>query len=242
MGDDDAEFIELWNPTTHAVNLRGAKFTAGLSYDFPDNRDAPLAPGGRLVLCASQYNFQVRYGIEIPVAGVYFDRLGNDGDTLTLATSANVPLITMHYDDNAPWFDAADGGGYSLVLANRTPGANYDSALNWRASTAAGGNPGTDDTTLFPGGDLLAYALAANSLPALTRQLDGSLLFTFLRTPAADAVEYAVETSDTLAAWLTTEATLVSQARQPNGSVLMTWLIPGTVEPTKFARLRVTLR
>src|SRR5262249_3364676 len=38
QGDDDAEFVELWNPTAHAVNLRGAKFTAGLGYDFPDNR------------------------------------------------------------------------------------------------------------------------------------------------------------------------------------------------------------
>ncbi len=39
QGDDDSEFIELWNPTTHAVNLRGAKFIAGIDYVFPDNRD-----------------------------------------------------------------------------------------------------------------------------------------------------------------------------------------------------------
>ncbi len=240
MGDDDAEFIELWNPTTHAVNLRGAKFTAGLSYDFPDNRDVPLAPGGRLVLTASQYNFQLRYGIEIPIAGVYFNRLGNDGDTLALATSVNVPLISMHYDDTAPWPEGADGGGYSLVLANRTPGANYNSAINWRASIAVGGNPGADDTTVFPGGDLFAYALVA--LPNLTRQPDGSMRFSYRCPPAADAVEYTVETSDTLATWLPTEAALLSQTRQPDGSVLMTWNIPATALPNKFARLRVTLR
>ena len=199
-----------------------------------------MPPGGRLVLCASQYNFQLRYGINIPVAGVYFNRLGNDGDTLALSTSVNVPLISMHYDDNAPWPDSADSGGYSLVLANRTPGANYSSAINWRASIAAGGNPGTDDTVVFPGGDLLTYALV--TLPTLTRQPDGSARFAYRCPPAADAVEYTVETSDTLATWLTSEAALLSQTRQLDGSVLMTWNIPATALPTKFARLRVTLR
>jgi hypothetical protein len=46
QGDDDSEFIELWNPTTHAVNLRGTKFTTGIGYDFPDNRDT-LTRAGR---------------------------------------------------------------------------------------------------------------------------------------------------------------------------------------------------
>ena len=60
MGDDDSEFIELWNRTAHAVNLRGAKFTAGIDYAFPHNRDVPLAPGGRLVLVASLYTATAR--------------------------------------------------------------------------------------------------------------------------------------------------------------------------------------
>ena len=94
----------------------------------------------------------------------------------------------------------------------------------------------------YPGGDLLAYALAANSLPTIARQPDGSMLFSYRCPPAADAVGYAVETSDTLTTWLTTEASFLSQTRQLDGSVLMTWTIPGSAAPTKFARLRVTLR
>ncbi len=254
LGDDDAEFIELWNPTTHAVNLRGAKFTAGLSYDFPDNRDVPLAPGGRLVLAASQYNFQLRYGLSIPVAGVYFNRLGNDGDTLTLATAALAPLISLHYTDLAPWPETADGNGYSLVLADRTAPT---AATSWRTSTATGGNPGTTDATTFTGTPLAEadadglkmlaeYFLFTSDTNGASgpssliagRTADGRATLAFPRRLSADDLTYLVEVSPDLATW-STATTRTAHVNNGNGTATETWTA-NTAAPAQFIRLRVT--
>jgi len=39
-----AEFVELVNLSSRAINLRGARFLEGITYSFPDNRDTLLAP------------------------------------------------------------------------------------------------------------------------------------------------------------------------------------------------------
>lgn len=254
QGDDDSEFLELWNPTSHAANLRGAKFTAGIGYDFPDNRDVPLAPGGRLVLAASLYAFQVRYGIDLPVAGVYFDRLGNDGDTLTLATAANTPLVSVHYGDVAPWPNSADGDGYSLVLTNPSaPGA----PASWRTSVASGGNPGASDGTSFTGNPLVDFdgdglvALVehflgtsdSNGASGLTtlvpgRAANGCATLSFSRRLSADDLLYAVEVSTDLATW-SPAATRTAHFNQGNGFATETWTANTPASP-QFVRVRVT--
>lgn len=252
-GDDDAEFIEIWNPTDHAVNLRGAKFTAGLSYDFPNNRDVPLAPGGRLVLASSLFDFQVRYGTTIPVFGVYFDRLGNDGDTLTLTTAANAPLFSLNYTDAAPWPDSADGDGYSLVL---TDPANPTAPISYRTSTASGGNPGGTDTgTPFAGAaladadhddlaSLLEHFLATsdqtNGLAAIThgRTVDGRATLTFTRRLSADDLRYSVKVSTDLVNWSAT-ATRASHINHGNGTATETWTA-NTPSAAQFIRVIVT--
>jgi hypothetical protein len=159
-----------------------------------------------------------------------------------VTTDGNVTSLNFTFNDVGAWPLEADGEGRTLVLANRTAGANYNSAANWRASAANGGNPGSDDTAAFPGGDLLTYALVGSEPPTFSRQPDGSLRLTHRRPLVADAIEYAVETCGTLDAWVSTEASLLSQILQPDGSVLMTWAIPSGGLPAKFARLRVTLR
>ncbi len=252
QGDDDSEFIELWNPTTHAVNLRGAKFTAGLSYDFPDNRDTMLAPGERIVLVSSLYNFQQRYGINIPVAGVYFDRLGNDGDTLTLATGSATELISLQFQDVAPWPETADGNGYSLVLANVAAPALSSS---WRTSIAVNGNPGTTDAAFPFTGTALADT-DKDGIPALLehffmtndtvsnrspltagRTLDGRLQVTFPRRLAADDLTLTVEVSADLSSW-TTAATRTAHINNGDGTATETWTADA-VENAQFIRLRV---
>jgi hypothetical protein len=236
------EFVEFTNLGTQAINLRNAHVTGGISFDFPDNRDVLLGPGQRVLIVENQLAFETRYGLGLPIAGVYRGALNNDGDALTVMTDGNVTSLNFTFNDAGAWPLEADGEGRTLVLANRTAGANYNSAANWRASTANGGNPGGDDTSAFPGGNLLTYALAGSEPPTLSRQPDGLLRLTHRRPLVADALEYAVETCGTLDTWVSTEATLLLQTLQPDGSVLMTWAIPGAGLPTKFVRLRVTLR
>ncbi len=252
QGDDDAEFIELWNRTTHAVNLRGAKFTAGLSYDFPDNRDVPLAPGGRLVLVASLYNFQLRHGINVPVAGVYFDRLGNDGDTLTLGTAAGAQLISLNYQDLAPWPNSADGDGYSLVLANA---ALPLEPASWRTSTALHGNPGTSDGTTFSGNALADadtdglpamcehFFATSDSIPngpPLTagRTLDGRATLSFPRRLSADDLTCTVEVSTDLVTWIA-DTSRTAHINHGNGTATETWTANAGAAQ-QFMRVRVT--
>lgn len=240
--DAAEEFIEFTNVGTQAINLRNAHVNGGATFDFPDNRDVLLAPGERLLIVENQLAFETRYGIGLPIAGVYRGSLSNDGDLITVFTDGNTQSLNFTFNDANPWPKEADGGGRTLVLANRAAGADYSSPLNWRASTTPGGNPAADDTAAFPGGDLLTYALAGITPPLLTRMPDGSMRLTHRRPAVADAVSYGIETSDTLATWFTTEATLLSQTVQLDGSVLMTWNIPPTALPSKFARVRVTLR
>ena len=254
QGDDDSEFIELLNPTSHAVNLRGARFTAGISYDFPDNRDIPLAPGQRLVLVASQFSFQQRYGIEIPITGVYFDRLGNDGDTLTLTTSGNAQLISLHYIDAAPWPDSADGDGYSLVLAN--PSAPT-AANSWRTSTNVNGTPGGTDSVRFLGDPLtdadhdglaaiLEHFLATSDtdgssgmsavIPGVTA--DGRATITFPRRLSSDDLVYTVEVSTDLNNW-TADVTRTSHINNGNDTATETWAADAA-DVRQFLCIRVT--
>ena len=251
QGDDDTEFLELWNPTSQAINLRGAKFTAGISYDFPDNRDVPLPPGGRLILSANLYAFQKRYGISVPVSGVYFDSLGNDGDTLTLSLGAT-PLISINYQDLAPWPDSADGDGYSLILAN--PAAPTLPA-SWRTSTAIHGNPGTSDTAFPFTGTPLADAdkdgipallehffstsdVIANSSPIVaSRTGDGRLQITFSRRLAADDLALNVEVSTELINW-TPATTRTAHINNGNNTATETWTAE-TASNSQFIRLRV---
>ena len=251
QGDDDAEFLELWNPKTHAINMRGAKFTAGISYDFPDNLDIPLPPGGRLILSGNLYAFQKRYGINVPVEGVYFDSLGNDGDTLTLALGAT-PLISINYQDVAPWPDSADGDGYSLVLANP---AAPTLATSWRTSTAINGNPTTSDTALPFTGSALADA-DNDGIPALlehffftsdttlnaspivaSRALDGRLQITFPRRLAADDLTVNVEVSTDLVNW-TADVTRTAHLNNGNTTATETWTA-NAASNAQFMRVRV---
>jgi hypothetical protein len=253
QGDDDSEFIELWNPTNRSINLRGAKFTAGISYDFPDNRDVPLAPGGRLILCASLYSFQQRYGIEIPVEGVYFDRLGNDGDTLTLSFGAT-QLLSLQYQDIAPWPQSADGDGYSLIL---TKSAAPTAAASWRTSTAVNGNPGATDTA-FPFTGTALADFDKDGIPALIEHFfgtsettpnplslipgiapDGKATITFTRRLAVDDLSYTVESTPDLALGWNTTATRTAEHNNGNGTVTETWTTPSSGQ-AQFLRVRVT--
>ncbi len=251
QGDDDAEFIELWNPKSYAINLRGAKFTAGISYDFPDNRDIVIPPGGRLILGGSMYSFQQRYGINLPVSGVYFDNLGNDGDTLTLSLDAT-PLFSLNYQDAAPWPDSADGDGYSLVLANP---AAPTLASSWRTSTAIHGNPAASDTA-FPFTGTALADLDGDGIPALTehffstsdavknsapitaaRTVDGRLQITFPRRLAADDLTLQVQVSTDLVNW-TTNTARTAHINNGNNTATETWTANAASSP-QFMRLRV---
>jgi hypothetical protein len=88
--------------------------------------------------------FAARYP-GVTVHGVYSGRLDNAGETLTLSQPLGGSLLSVSYQDLAPWPVAPDGFGFSVVPMNANSNPDPNSAMNWRASTASGGSPGSDD-------------------------------------------------------------------------------------------------
>jgi hypothetical protein len=253
-GSDATEFVELANLSKRAVNLRGARFTNGISYAFPDNRNVLLASGQRLVLVSDLFAFQQRYGLDVPVAGMYSGRLDNGGEQLTLVNASSNIITTLLYDGAHPWPVDADGGGYTLVLAH--PSLGTTNALAWRVSASPDGNPGGTDETVFsanPAVDsdqdglvaLVEYALgtsdsdASSGPDAVQARLDpfGHFVVTLSRNLRADDVRIWVEASPDLNHW--NSADLFSTRVNSNGTATETWGVTPTGYEQMFLRVRV---
>ena len=135
------EFVELKNVGLSSLSLAGAHFVQGIEYTFPNG--PALSPDSFIVLASNSGMFQKRYGFA--PTGEYNQQLDNGGERLTLVGVAGDTLLTVRYNDKAPWPEAADSGGYSLVAKNINGSGNPDSSDYWRASLNIHGSPGRDD-------------------------------------------------------------------------------------------------
>lgn len=254
---EDSEFIELSNVSSQAVNLRGASFREGVDFSFPSHRDCTLAPGQRLLLVSDLFQFQRRYGIDIPVAGIFSGRLNNAGEPLSLVSASGETIFRFTYGSGSPWPAGADGGGYSLVLARPELGLSDPAA--WRPSRLPGGNPGGDDRVRFmgtPGADgdmdglpsLLEYALGTRdddpaSGPGAVQAAFGpgpQVRLSFQRVADAEDVNVWVEASPDLTEWHLAQRT--STRATETGMIEEIWETSGGEAPSLFMRLRVRQR
>ena len=254
-GDDDTEFVELANLASRAVNLRGTRFTEGINYAFPDNRDTLLAPGRRLVLVKDLFHFQQRYGLDIPVTGTFGGNLSNGGERLTFNAASGEVVATFKYDVAAPWPPSADGGGYTLVLAHPQLGLHNPTA--WRISGSTNATPGASEATQFTGEPLadldqdglpalLEYALGTNDTDSfsgpgsITANFDAEtgLTLTFPRNLVGDDVSLRAEFSTDLVSW--TPANLKATRSVGDGTAMETWGVVQSDQPVLFLRVRVT--
>ena len=153
--DEVAEFIELFNRSSSAVDLFDPanpsntwKFTKGVDYTFPAGVSIP-AGAHILVVRTDPDIFRYVHGIPLTRAiyGPYTDALGNDGEKLELSMAGApepgfVPYIRtekVNFSDgshpvgNDPWPAGADGSiGYSL---QRYAAGDYgNDVANWLAA------------------------------------------------------------------------------------------------------------
>ncbi|MFM1768914.1 MAG: hypothetical protein RJA22_1443 [Verrucomicrobiota bacterium] len=142
LGGDEFEFLEWKNTGTRTLQLGGFTFTAGITFTFTNG--TALGPGQFLVLARNPAAFALKYP-GVPVHGAYAGGLANAGETLRLASPFGGTVVSVSYDDRAPWPLAADGHGFSLVPASAGAGPNTDDGARWRASRDPGGSPGADD-------------------------------------------------------------------------------------------------
>ena len=151
--DQSFQWIELQNTGTQQIDLRGAYFSDGIEFIFPQvsTPTTLLAPGARVILCENIGAFRLRYGpaLDAQTAGQFTGAFSNGGERITLRAVDGTVILNFSYSDAAPWPTDADGGGRSLVLMqpNSLPAPGV--AANWRASVAPGGSPGTGDSTTY---------------------------------------------------------------------------------------------
>ncbi len=150
-GSSDFEFVELLNFGPRGIDLGGLAFTTGIGFDFDESLSGrTIAPGERILLANNLAAFEMRYGIDHPVAGEFSGDLNNDGERLIITDSNGAVVLDLTYNDANLWPVSADGDGYSLVLINPDSEPDPNDPANWRTSTGSDGNPGTSDTLSYP--------------------------------------------------------------------------------------------
>jgi len=84
-GNDDDQYIELYNQGTNPVNLAGWQFTAGVTFTFPTN--ASIAPNGYVVIGKSTSELFSNYPNlnSANTYGNYSGKLSHEGERLALS-------------------------------------------------------------------------------------------------------------------------------------------------------------
>ncbi|MGK0190687.1 MAG: hypothetical protein ACI9R3_006517, partial [Verrucomicrobiales bacterium] len=261
---DQFEFIEFVNISNTTIDLSGIKFEAGATFTFPGG--LLLAAGARTVVVSDRAAFLMRYGagLESIIAGQFGadSNLANSGERILLLGVDSAPLKEFTYNDKAPWPEAADGDGFSLVLASPESAPDHNVAANWTTGVT-GGTPGAGENTSTFMGDPNAdndndgltafaeYALGtlesdSSSGPGVIQvRVDGGgdLRMTFPKNTAAGDVIYTVEISTNLNDWASGEmVSLVEEIPTAAGRSEVTYqsALPDATEV--YMRLRMTQR
>jgi hypothetical protein len=233
------EFLELYNFHPSAtLNLSGLKFDDGI--DFVFDGDVKLSSGARVLLVANRAAFESRNGKELPVVGEYSGKLNNGGEKLLLVVPSGVsihefefpksqmegrsivlidPLDQPDYANPANWGTGGDlegsPGGADTVDKDGDSDGLPD---NWELQYF--GDLGQAHENDFDGDGLknfLEYAMGSNpidpnsiNLPQVTVGDDGYFNLTFIRLVDASGLTYAVEYSEDLKIWQTSDDRITS--------------------------------
>ncbi|MGJ8697638.1 MAG: lamin tail domain-containing protein [Verrucomicrobiaceae bacterium] len=260
---ENTEFLELLNTGTRPVNLRNARFSLGITYDFPKDWDTIIHPNQRLVIVGSLYDMNQLHGLGLPIAGIHKGNFNNGGEQITLVDADSTILADLTYADLWPWPEAPDGDGPSLTLIQNGPLNSPDS---WRSSIAPNGTPGRNDNTTFTGNpladddgnglsNLLDHALgnslvASEAFPAITTVSfnDGTgpkdYLGVSYRANLTDPnLNFIIEVSPDLVNWTDgpTATQLAERVDQGDGTanIIMRSATPVSALPRQFIRLKV---
>ena len=138
-GNDDDQYIELYNKGTNTVNLSGWQFATGVTFTFPN---VSIAPNGYLVVARNMTNLFAKYpnlntGNTV---GNYSGKLSHNGELLELAqpetlygtNTIYVEEDEVTYGTGGRWGEWSSGGGSSLELID--PHSNHRLAANWADS------------------------------------------------------------------------------------------------------------
>jgi CotH kinase protein/Lamin Tail Domain len=138
-GNDDDQYIELYNKGTNTVDLAGWQFTSGVTFTFPST---VIVSNGYLVVARNMTNLFAKYPNlnSSNTVGNYSGKLSHKGELLVLSMpqtlNTNTPILVAEdqvtYGTGGRWGEWSSGGGSSLELID--PHANHRLAANWADS------------------------------------------------------------------------------------------------------------
>lgn len=139
-GNDDDQYIELYNTSSNSLSLADWRVTAGVTFTFPPG--AAISSNGYVVIARNLTNLLARY-TNLNTGntfGNYSGKLSHNGERVALArpevfsgTATNyVTEDEVTYGTGGQWGQWSAGGGSSLELIN--PHANHRLAANWADS------------------------------------------------------------------------------------------------------------
>jgi hypothetical protein len=146
-GNDDDQYVEIYNWGTNVVNLSGWTLADAVSFTFPSN--TVLATDGYLVVARNAARLRTNYAnLNLSnCLGDFSGKLSHNGERLALtmpdtivSTKGGVSVTnTIHiavdevtYGTGGRWGQWSAGGGSSLELID--PRANHRLAANWADS------------------------------------------------------------------------------------------------------------
>jgi len=138
-GNDDDQYIELYNKGTNTINLAGWQFTSGVTFTFPS---VTITPNGYLVVSRNTTNLFAKYPNlnSGNTVGNYSGKLSHKGELVILSmpqtlytnTAILVEEDQVAYGTGGRWGVWAGSGGSSLEL--KDPRSNHRLASNWADS------------------------------------------------------------------------------------------------------------
>ena len=139
-GDDDDQYIELYNAGTNTVSLAGWQFTAGVTFTFPAS--AAIGPNSYVVVGRNTARLLSNY-TNLNTGDTYGDytgKLSHNGERVALAQpqsyfGTNTIYVVedeVTYGTGGRWGQWSSGSGSSLELID--PRANHRLASNWADS------------------------------------------------------------------------------------------------------------
>lgn len=147
-GDNDDQYIELYNRSANAVDLGMWQLGEAVSFLFPSN--TIVMPGGYLVIARNAAHLRTNYanltlgnclgdftgklshkGKRLTLEMPHYDRFTN-GTQVTSFISMHIVMNEVTYGSGGRWGQWSHGGGSSLELVD--PNSNNRLAANWADS------------------------------------------------------------------------------------------------------------
>lgn len=198
FSEADYDFLEFRNLGSAPLALGGFKISSAVDFTFPEYT---VPAGGYVLVCENLAAFQSLYGTNLPVAGVWNGALSNSGETIVWHDAGSNVIGSAAYSDGGKWPARADGDGSSLEVVD--PRGDLNDGMNWQASLAFAGSPGTESVP--PPRIVINEVLAHTDWPLLD-----SIELLNLETVPVDLSGW----------WLSDTASVPTMFRIPNGTVI----------------------